>query len=94
MTRGTKVVLWRQNDFNSLNNAVFFVGWAGQECPGYLFVHGVKNARATFLSPASAMPPVAAVMAHRSMPRPTLKLANGEPHRNLGHRPMDAVQRS
>ena len=43
MTRGTKVVLWCQNDFNSLDNAVFFVGWAGQECPGYLFVHGVKN---------------------------------------------------
>ena len=47
MTRGTKVVLWRQNDFNSLNNAVFFEGWAGQECPGYLFVHGVRNALAT-----------------------------------------------
>jgi len=31
MTRGTKVVLWRQNDFNSLNNAVFFEGWAEQE---------------------------------------------------------------
>ena len=38
MTRETKVVLWRQNDFNSLNNAVFFEGWAGQECSGYLFV--------------------------------------------------------
>jgi hypothetical protein len=43
MTRGTKVVLWRQNDLNSLNNAVFFEGWAGQECPGYLF-GGVVNA--------------------------------------------------
>jgi len=45
MTRETKVVLWRQNDFNSLNNAVFFEGWAGQECPGYLFVLGVRHAR-------------------------------------------------
>jgi hypothetical protein len=40
LSRGTKVVLWRQYDFNSLNNDVFFEGWAGQECPGYLFVHG------------------------------------------------------
>jgi len=39
--RGTKVVLWHQNDFNSLDSAVFFEGCAGQECPGYLFVHGV-----------------------------------------------------
>jgi hypothetical protein len=41
LPRGTKVVLWRQYDFNSLNNDVFFEGWAGQECPGYLFVLGV-----------------------------------------------------
>jgi len=27
-----------------LNNAVFFEGWAGQECPGYLFVPRISNA--------------------------------------------------
>ena len=58
LMRGTKVVLWRQKDFNSLNNAVFFEVWAGQECPGYLFVLGVRNARATFLSLASFLPGV------------------------------------
>jgi hypothetical protein len=39
--------LWRQTDFNSLDNDVFFEGWAGQECPGYLFVRRVSNARVT-----------------------------------------------
>ncbi len=56
--RGTKVVLWRQNDFNSLNNAVFFEGRAGQECPGYLFVPRVIPARpppTAFRSPPLSM---------------------------------------
>ena len=47
MTPRTKVVLWRQTDFNSVNNEMFFEVWAGQECPGYLFVLGVSNARVT-----------------------------------------------
>ena len=56
--RGTKVVLWRQNDFNSLNNAVFFEGRAGQECPGYLFVPRVIPVRpppTAFRSPPLSM---------------------------------------
>jgi hypothetical protein len=50
LTRGTKVVLWRQNDFNSLNNAVYFEGSAGQECPGYLL------SSASFLPGGNARP--------------------------------------
>ena len=44
---GDKSRLGRQIDFSSSKNIVFFEGWAGQECPGYLFVLGVWNARAT-----------------------------------------------
>ena len=45
LTRGTKVGLRCQTDFNSVNNAMFLEVWAGQECPGYLFVLGVIPAR-------------------------------------------------
>jgi|GEM_PF-2485304 len=68
MTQGTKVVLWRQNDFNSLNNAVFFEGWAGQECPGYLFVPRRQECSGYLWSPRHSCP--AQPVAHCAHTRP------------------------
>ena len=42
----------------------------------------------------ATMPRFAAVMAHRSIPHPAPKLANGHAQRCLGHRPLDTSQRS
>ena len=53
LTRGTKVGWGRQIDFSSSKNIVFLRYGAEQECSGYLFVLGVRNARATFLYWAS-----------------------------------------
>jgi hypothetical protein len=62
--------------------------------PKFIFRPQGPVSRRMLLSRRAASPPFAAVMAHRSMPRPTMKLANGKPQRNLGHRPLDAGQRS